>query len=331
MTDILKFSVDNLTLEKTRQITTDPIFMDTIFASDYRFQREGVHKDVTSKLLTVSHRDFPLRRVDGCEIPEAEARAITQRTFIPRQIGYQEKFCADDFKATVLALLTRQNLRQSDLTGTLFGALIAQMTMLENKKHLEPMAWFADETSANPQFNQINGYWKLIQEAVTANLAAHVSTYSGVALSSGQGIQILKDVIRNAAKELRGMMKMDKVIYIGTEVKNQLLDDIELGLSGSGLYATEIVDGREITRFDGIEVRVKEEWDDLASTVMGYGANPSNLVCYTAKQNMVWAINDTTDLSFEAFYSRDDMRYIMRNLFVFGVQIDYPTLLSVAY
>jgi len=124
---------------------------------------------------------------------------------------------------------------------------------------------------------------------------------------------------------------MDKVIYIGTEVKNQLLDDIELGLSGSGLYATEIVDGREITRFDGIEVRVKEEWDDLASTVMGYDANPSNLVCYTAKQNMVWAINDTTDLAFEAFYSRDDMRYIMRNLFVFGVQIDYPTLLSVAY
>ena len=127
------------------------------------------------------------------------------------------------------------------------------------------------------------------------------------------------------------MMKMDKVIYIGTEVKTQLLDDIELGLSGSGLYATEIVDGREITRFDGIEVRVKEEWDDLASTVMGYGANPSNLVCYTAKQNMVWAINDTADLAFEAFYSRDDMRYIMRNLFVFGVQIDYPTLLSVAY
>ena len=331
MTDILKFSVENLTLEQTRQITTDPIFMDALFASDYRLQREGVHKDITSKLLTVAHRNFPLRRVDGCEIPAAEARAITQRTFIPRQIGYEEKFCADDFNKTVAALLVRQNLRQSDLTRTLLGALLAQMTVTENKKHLEPMAWFSDEVSANPEFNQVNGYWKLIQEAVTQNLAPRVATYSGVALSSGQGIQILKDVTRNASKELRGMMKSDKVIYIGTEVKNQLLDDIELGLTGSGLYATEIVDGREITRFDGIEVRVKEEWDELAASEMGYGANPSNLVCYTAKQNMVWAINDSTDLAFEAFYSRDDMRYIMRNLFVFGVQIDYPTLLSVAY
>jgi hypothetical protein len=118
---------------------------------------------------------------------------------------------------------------------------------------------------------------------------------------------------------------------MGRIVRNQLRDDIQNGLVGSGLYQASIENGVNVERIDGIELRVKHEWDGLATSQMGYTANQSNLVCLTAKQNMVWAINDTEDLVFEAFYSRDMMRYIMRNLFVFGAQIDYPTLVSAAY
>jgi len=331
MTVIESLNLIGLSLEDVREITTDPIVVDALETGDYRVQRDGVRKDIESKLLTVAHRDYPLRRVDGCDIPEAEARAISQRSFVPRQIGYAEKFCADDFKNTVLALLTRANLRQSDLTGTMLGSLVMSMTMTENKKHLEPMAWFADQTNADPQFNQINGYWNLINQAVTQNLATRVATYANVALTAGQGIQLMKDVIDNATDALDGVAATDKVFYIGRGLRNQLRDDLQNGLVGSTLYAQTIENGKMVERFDGIEIRVKHEWDALATSQKGYTAGQSNLCVLTKKQNLVWAINDTEDLSFEAFYSRDDMRYIIRNLFVFGVQIDYPTLISAAY
>lgn len=330
MVDIFGFNVMGLSLEATRAIVTDPIYMDALFTTDYRIQSAGVNKDIESKLLTVAHRQYPLRRVDGCEIPEAEARAITQRSFVPRQIGYQEKFCKDDWKSTILALLAKQNLRQSDLTGTQMGALLAQMTAAENKKHLLPMAWFANQSSNDPRFNQIKGFWALIQEAVGQNLTPRINTYANVTLSAGDGIQILLDVIKNATDALDAVAQNDKVLYITRKVYDQLRDDVSSGLQNSALYQQRIEGAQTVTRFDGIEIRVMREWDALATTLMAYTGN-SNLVCLTMKQNLVWAINDTEDLSFEAFYDQTEMKYYMRNLFVFGVQIDHPNLLSVAY
>lgn len=326
---LLDFAVSGLSNEQVRGITTDPILIDTDFA-DYRKQTTGVHCDVSSTLLTIEHRTNPLRRVSGCDLPQAAPRPISQRTFIPRKIGYEEKFCIDVFRNTILALMARQNLRENDLTDTVLQQLLIAMVQSENKKHLESIAWFADEKSSNVELNQIDGYWKLIQEAIGEGLGNRVSAYSNTPLGAGDGVQILRDVVDNAPNELAEMMNTDKVIYIDRNVWNRLKSDIQTGLVGSDMYEQTIVNGVMTPFFDGIELRVKWQWAGNAISFFNYTGGQTNLVAYFAKNDFTWALNEQ-DLTFEAFYSRDLERYIMRNKFVFGAQIDHPQLMSVAY
>jgi len=329
MIDIRELAVTGLNLDVTRAITTDPIITEAE-DSNYRVQTTGVHKDVESKLLTINHRQYPLRRVDGCEIPQAQARAITSRTFKPTQVGYQENFCYDDFNSTILALLLRNNLDASNLDGTQMGALLAEMTALENKKHLQSLSWFSQSAGTDPAFNQIKGYWEIINELAGQLFVPRLQTYAGAPLAAGDGVALMQSVIDQATDDLNQVAQNEKVFYIGRKVMQRLKADIIAGYDQSGMYQSVIENGVNVMRFDGIDIVQRNDFDQLGDSVLGLGAN-SNLVVLTKKQNMVWAINVNDGLSFEAYYSRDKMRYIMRNLFVFGVQIDYPTLLSVAY
>jgi len=319
----------NLTLEQVRAIVTEPLYTDPFIASDYRIQRVGVHKDVESKLLTVAKRKYPLRRIDGCTIPEAEARAITQRTFIPTQLGYQNNFCGDEFNNTVLALLQRANLDQYNLVGTELGGLIAEMTMMENKNHLPLIAWFGNKLSANPEFNQIKGYFELIKEAVAVGVAKQVTSYQGAALTAGQGIQLLQDLVDQCNDETAGVDISQKVIYMTRAVYQRFKQDLKAGSYNSTIYTTQIINGITVEYFDGIEIRPQYEWDALCSSELGL--NFANVAVLTMKQNFVWAINDQEGMSFEILYNPYDLKTLVRNLFVFGVQIDFPELICAAY
>jgi len=330
---IIRGFVNNppLSLDQTNALVTDPIMSDEAIASDYRIQTDGIHRDVESKVLTIHHNKYPLRRVDGCKIPAAQARAVTQRSFVPVQLGTEHNWCSQVFEKTVLSLLTANNLRQSDLEAGNVNLMILLAAMMadENREHLEPLAWFASTTNSNPEFNQINGYWKLIQEAVGQNLTPHVGTYSGSVLGSGDAIALLRDLIKAQSDELDGLMPSDKVIYAGRAIKEQLKADIDSGLFGSGIYQTRIENGRTINYFDDIEIRWKSKWDELAVSEMGFSAN-SNLAVLTMKRNLVWGINDR-EAVYEQFYDQKSMEYTMRSMITFGVQIDHPGMMAVAY
>lgn len=330
---IIRGFVNNppLSLDQTNAIVTDPITENELVTMDYRIQTQGIHRDVESKVLTIHHDRYPLRRVDGCKIPAAQARAVTQRSFVPVQLGTERNWCSDAFEKTVLSLLTANNLRKSDLEAGSVNLmmLLAAMAVDENRKHLELLAWFANTTNANPEFNQLKGYWELIQEAVGQNLTPHLATYSGAPLGSGDAIALLRNLIKIQSNELYNLSKMDKVIYIGRGIDEQLKADVDSGLFGSATYQSRIEGDREVMRFDGIEIRVKSEWDELGVSEMGFAAD-ANLAVLTMKRNLVWGINDR-DAVYEQFYDQKDMEYTMRSMITFGVQIDHPGMMAVAY
>ncbi len=334
MTKIIQLAtameMTNLSLEKIRQITSDPIVQDIIVPMDFRVQTGGVHKDVLSKIITIAHRDSPFRKVTGCDLPAVAARPTTERYFKPASLGYQQTFCSNDFRQTVLSLLLRANLSENDLTGTQLEALIVAMTQEENAKHLPQIAFFGDVNLSNQELNQIDGYFKIITQDVTAGDSVRITSYNDRQLATGESFQLLDDMLDECKDELADTDSSEKVFYISRSLRNALRKDLNNGTSGSSAFVMQKINGFDIPTYDGVVLREMITWDSLAQATLGYATKYSNLAVLTAKQNFVWGINND-DLVFESFYSRDQQRHIMRNKLTFGVGIDHPELVCAAF
>jgi len=195
---------------------------------------------------------------------------------------------------------------------------------------LERVYHFGNTSSNDPDYDQMDGVWTVHYPAlVAANLIPYKNTGSGAALSSGDGIEILRNVYDNAPNQLKGLPKQMKRFNVSASVYMQFMEDIENG--GGGDYGLmQMINGQDVLTFRGILVVPQYRWDDIEANDLS--TSNAHLVEFTTPLNKVLATDIVTPGEDVMIWhdNKEDKLYI-KALWKMGGNYVHHSLISVGY
>ena len=243
----------------------------------------------------------------------------------------------DEFFDTVHEELARRGTMISDLTGTVLEDILIERMRNAILLDIVRIAFFGDRNSTDPNYDQVDGYWKFIQLlAEDTNPVIPRVAVPDADLSASEGIDILREVYNASPNELRGLMSNEKRFYVTKSIYDRYREDIEDG-GGGDFGLLEMIDGNEVLRFRGIEVTPMFRWDDIVDPVggdvkIGSGSNATHLCLLTSPQNLVIATDVLTmGEDVDMWYEKKDEKFYAKARWKFGANYMHHQFFSVAY
>ena len=173
-------------------------------------------------------------------------------------------------------------------------------------------------------YNPTDGWWKLLNaDPVVA--AASVAIPNSGAFATGNGLTALRDMWASAPAALQAVDNRDKGFYVSRLIYDDYLTSLE-NLGNAEGYS-QLVDGKPVVYFRGVEVTPMYSWTTAATQV---GAANDVRACYTAKDNLVVG-TDTNDPQGEMKMFYDDLteKVYVRAYFKLGFQFLHDSLVQV--
>jgi hypothetical protein len=332
--DMSQINVSFKGVEAT-SIFLEPLFINSPL-SDY-FKIMPMIKNGQQKMLFAGTIENYLRQRVGCGFDPQGSLPITERCISIKPVKGETEQCFDEFAYTITDELLNTGVRKGDMQGTQIMNITIERLMQSAIRQLHLLAFFGDTATGNAEQNFADGVWtKIIPQLVTANLMPRVNSVSGTALGAGQAITLFDDVIDAASDELDAFEASSKIFMTTRAVWRQLQKDLRDGADGSSSFSSEVENGKQVIRFDGIEVKKMSRWDNLAATYMGTVlpgiTNNFNLLLLTHRDNLVIGTDVEADINrFDMWYNKDEDTTRTRKAFMFGVDYVHPSLMSAAY
>ena len=214
------------------------------------------------KMLLGGTMSAPLRIDTGCGGDITARVAVGERTLNTTAVKGLVGLCKDDFQRSVISALVGKTIGK-DLMGT-FIFDFALTTMKQSMQaQLVNNAFFGNRTSTDATMNLTDGLFSVLLPQAKNDGMPNVDSFGGVALGAGDAIEYLTQMINAQTNELDGVDASMKTFLISRAVYQQLKIDIRTGVTNSNLYASEVIEGRTIERFDGIKLKKMSKFDEL--------------------------------------------------------------------
>lgn len=283
------------------------------------------------QMLKLNNIHRKTRRASGCGFNPVGGTEVTERWLETIGTTIENQLCWDELKYGALAAQIGTGANYDRIENTAIASAVATKIGQGAMQDATELAFFGDTASNDPFFSVVDGLWKYMRQGVTEGKIYRNSSKSNTVLATGEAVELMRNVYKNAPKELRGMAAGNKIFFVSPDVFYQLQDDLINGLTNSAAYSMEVLEGREIVRFYGVEVRCLESWGELGASQLGL-SQAQNLIVYVAKNNFVMGtdgsgMNSDVMMEWEAFERR--VRY--RAARPMGFNYVHPELIAVHY
>lgn len=264
---------------------------------------------------------------------------VSDKTLEVSKLKVNLEQCGDTFYGTVWEEFYGSGTAIDDLTDTIIGEIARKKVAEGIADDNGRIAWFAATSSANADFNQLDGFiQKFVDASATLGMYKELTTIANVEDTNGDLVadgayEALKYVYENQPKVLRQMPMNAKKFRVTYTIYDNLITTFEQLGTGNALGLSRAIDGG-VLKFRGIEVMAVTGWD----TQLADANNPNsagngidigdNMILYTIDSNLVIGsdVNDPeTQLKFRSNDDDDELLKIIAK-YKMGVQFVHDEL-----
>jgi hypothetical protein len=328
-------TAESLTLNPREAETMSEVIFNRVYnesdLTEYHDIETGI--DVSTQIAFAGRLGLLGKKTSGCTPNEAGGFELTEKFWTPVMEDFRLTHCQTDMPA--LLKLFRKSKRINpdfyDLVGTEeLGVIISavESSLVEN---IHRKVWFNDTAAATianggvfkngtdlEYFNSFNGLFKQIYSEIGVNDANRVAidkntqaTYAAQALGEDAALAIFEKMV-NAADE-RLVASEDAFILATRSLADNYRATLRNKNLGSG-FLEVVEEGRPKLYFDGIEIKVRYDWDRYIKTYQDNGTkwNLPHRAVLTTKSNIPVGTLSEEDLTkLDVFYDRTQKLNIM--------------------
>lgn len=326
---------DALTLNAREAETVSEVIFQRVYndsnLAEYHEVETGI--DVKTQIAFAGRLGLLGKKTTGCTPNEAGGFDLTEKFWTPALEDFRLKHCQADMPALLKLFRKSQRINPDffDAVGTQeFGVIISavEAAMIEN---MHRKIWFNDtaaETIADggvfkngtdlDYFNSFDGLFKQIFSEVPSNAANRVAitenggnSYANQALAEDAALGIFEKMVLAADDRL--VSAEDSFILATRSLADNYRATLRNKNLGSG-FLEVVEEGRPKLYFDGIEVKVRYDWDRYIKTYQDNATkwNLPHRAVFTTKSNIpvgTLSENDLTKL--DVFYDKTQKTNIM--------------------
>ncbi|MBD2704409.1 hypothetical protein IC229_27460 [Spirosoma sp. BT702] len=292
----------------------------------------------------------------GCDsTPNNKQLTFREKFWDPQPVEAYMSICYTDLYNTQFEETLNGGTQKPDLTGTPAEELVLEALIEAADNDLKRMFWLSNKaiiasnltggSAEVKNYNQVDGIWKRIKDAVTANLTPRytisqnaATTTAGQVLPDGEAKKILRQVYRKQKRKLKAMKATDKRFL----VTRSIYDNYSEELSGNDKLESsraQLIDGTPTLKFEGILLEVLDVVDqaleeDFTFTNSGETTTTElHRVVLTVKDNLQLSVDtdERNPVAFDSWYERKDKKQYARADYELDTQIAREDLVSVAY
>jgi hypothetical protein len=320
-------NADELTLNAREAETVSEVIFERVFnesdLAEYHEIETGI--DVKTQIAFAERLGLLGKETQGCEPNLADGFSLTEKFWTPVMEDFRLRHCQADMPA--LLKLFRKSKRVNpdffDMVGTQeLGVIISavETSLLEN---IHRKIWFNDKTAAiQPTgvfttgtdlgyFNSFDGLFKQIFAEVPTTEPNYVaiaknagSSYAAQALDADTALDIFEKMVTRADERL---VSADDAFILATR---SLADNYRASLRNKNLgsgFLEVVEEGRPKLYFDGIEVKVRYDWDRYIKKYQHNGTKyhlPHRAVLTTKSNIPVGTLSEEDLTKLDVFYDK---------------------------
>jgi len=321
-------NADALTLNAREAETVSEVIFQRVFndsdLAEFHEIETGI--DVKTQIAFAGRLGLLGKKASGCTPNEAGGFELTEKFWTPVLEDFRIKHCQNDMPALLKLFRKSQRINPDffDAVGTQeFGVIISavETAMLEN---MHRKIWFNDtaaETIADGgvfkngtdlgYFDSFDGLFKQIYTEVPSNALNRVAisanagnSYANQALAEDAALAIFEKMVTAADERL--VSAEDNFILATRSLADNYRATLRNKNLGSG-FLEVVEEGRPKLYFDGIEVKVRYDWDRYIKTYQDNGTkwNLPHRAVFTTKSNIPVGTLSEEDLTkLDVFYDK---------------------------
>jgi len=285
----------------------------------------------------------------SCSITAEGSVAITDKTWMPKLVGFRLSHCATDLDANFKLFVRKANASGwFDETDDEVMKFLTMRSVDAVDAMVKRFVWFGDTDADNvadggvitngvdvKKFNAIDGIFKQIFEDVAGGKSKVTISENAV---SGTTQMVLGE--STALETLRALyntidpraFNSELKYYITRSLSNNLWDYLED--KSLGFTVQYAVDGTSSFSYRGIPIEVMSEWDInlAANEVSGSTINKPHRALLTAPSNIPVGLLDEDSLTnIESFYDKTERKNYVDALVKMDVKVLESYMYAVAY
>lgn len=321
-------NAESLTLNPREAETVSEVIFKRIYndsdLAEYHEMETGI--DVKTQIAFAGRLGLLGKKTTGCTPNEAGGFELTEKYWTPVLEDFRLKHCQADMPALLKLFRKSQRINPDffDAVGTQeFGVIISavEVAMLEN---MHRKIWFNDTTAKTiadsgvftngtdlGYFNSFDGLFKQIFIEVPSNAANRIAisanagaNYAGQVLAEDAALGIFEKMVTAADERL--VSAEDSFILATRSLADNYRATLRNKNLGSG-FLEVVEEGRPKLYFDGIEVKVRYDWDRYIKTYQDNGTkwNLPHRAVFTTKSNIPVGTLSEEDLTkLDVFYDK---------------------------
>jgi hypothetical protein len=321
-------NADALTLNAREAETVSEVIFERVFndsdLAEYHEIETGI--DVKTQIAFAERLGLLGKKSEGCTPNEAGGFALTEKFWTPVLEDFRLKHCQNDMPALLKLFRKSQRINPDffDVVGSQeFGVIISavETSLLEN---IHRKVWFNDITAKTIEnggvftngtdldyFNSFDGLFKQILAEVPVNASNRVAidansgaSYANQALEEDAALAIFEKMVTSADERL---VSADDAFILATR---SLADNYRATLRNKNLgsgFLEVVEEGRPKLYFDGIEVKVRYDWDRYIKSYQDNGIkyHLPHRALFTTKSNIPLGTLSEEDLTkLDVFYDK---------------------------
>ncbi|MBF00614.1 hypothetical protein [Flavobacterium coralii] len=328
-------NADALTLNAREAETVSEVIFERVFndsdLAEYHEIETGI--DVKTQIAFAERLGLLGKKSEGCSPNEADGFAMTEKFWTPVMEDFRLKHCQNDMPALLKLFRKSQRINPDffDMVGTQeLGVIISavETALLEN---IHRKVWFNDTAAATvansgvftngtdlDYFNSFNGLFKQIFAEVPTTAANYVAIeanagtgYATQVLEEDAALAIFEQMVTKADERL--VSADDAFILASRSLADNYRATLRNKNLGSG-FLEVVEEGRPKLYFDGIEVKVRYDWDRYIKTYQDNGTKhhlPHRAVLTTKSNIPVGTLSEDDLTKLDVFYDKVSKQNIM--------------------
>lgn len=321
-------NAESLTLNPREVETMSEVIFNRIYnesdLTEYHDIETGI--DVSTQIAFAGRLGLLGKKTVGCTPNEAGGFQLTEKFWTPVLEDFRLKHCQTDTPALLKLFRKSQHINPDffDAVGSEeFGVIISavESALIEN---IHRKVWFNDTAAATVAdggvfkndtdlgyFNSFDGLFKQLFTEVPSNASNRVAisanggnNYATQALAADVAITIFEKMVTAADERL--VASEDSFILATRSLADNYRATLRNKNLGSG-FLEVVEEGRPKLYFDGIEVKVRYDWDRYIKTYQDNGSkyNLPHRAVFTTKSNIPVGTLSEEDLTkLDVFYDK---------------------------
>jgi hypothetical protein len=278
------------------------------------------------------------KKWDTCgAVDTGDGADYSERTLQLTRLMSQLDHCVDKWDGLVVETLMRAGTNFGDLTGTQVEALIAEAVMSGVANDQSRILWFGDTDLADTDYNQLDGFWKLISDGVNGS-SSGIRRYTiteNIDTDPCDAYEIIRGLIRAASNQLRAVPKPRVLIPVTGNLFDALTQckqdncciETTFSLLENGFG--DVVPF-ETTQFDGYTVVAMRDWDTWIAD-LGETDDVRAAMIYNANWKIGTDLADISSMDLRFWYDITENKNYTRVAYQMGLQYHDDQYIAVAY